>query len=120
MLFIQAFCHRTYERRPEHGLKKAVKAPDWDDDFYPGKRAASRLQTEVAVSPVKIISRGWKRSPIKPQRSWPIPIGDKTAGNRKSGQAFADIQGTLDLSKAGSIIQTGEVADKINQAAEKA
>ena len=47
-------------------------------------------------------------------------IGDKTAGNRKSGQAFADIQGTLDLSKAGSIIQTGEVADKINQAAEKA
>ena len=33
-------------------------------------------------------------------------IGDKTAGNRKSGQAFADIQGTLDLSKAGSIIQT--------------
>jgi len=31
-------------------------------------------------------------------------IGDKTAGNRKSGQAFADIQGTLDLSKAGSVI----------------
>lgn len=69
-----------------------------------GKRAASRLQTEVAVRPVKIISRGVETVSHKAAEKLADSIGDKTAGNRKSGQAFADIQGTLDLSKAGSVI----------------
>lgn len=120
MLFIQAFCHRTYERRPEHGLKKAVKAPDWDDDFYPGKKSGQQITDRGGRQSGKNHIPGVETVSHKAAEKLADSIGDKTAGNRKSGQAFADIQGTLDLSKAGSIIQTGEVADKINQAAEKA
>ena len=38
-----SYTHLDVYKRQEHGLKKAVKAPDWDDDFYPGKKSGQQI-----------------------------------------------------------------------------
>ena len=104
MVFIQCFRHYPYKRRPEHGLKKAVKAPERNDDFYPGKKGGQEIADGSGRQSGENHIPGMEPVSQKAAEKLADPVGDKTSRNRQSGQTLADTKGTLDFRKAGGII----------------
>lgn len=112
----QMICHHADQRRPEHGLEEPVETPKCSHDVGIGEGGHDQIAKRGAA----------KTEGNHPPRLYPISqpaakqlsqtVGDKTAGDRHAGKGLGQIQCRNQLRHHGSVVGTGDVAGKINEA----